>query len=213
MRKRSDFDLIEQQGGKYALVMGVTRRARQLNDGAKPLIPAPVLNIVATAIEEVARGRLRIVPPEAPRRESPLRRMPIAPIASVLRAEARAEALTRRRRDLDDDLLDEDVLDEDLEDIDDEPEEEEDLHAVAARLVGRDEDEDDDVDEDEEEEDESTTAAVDEELEDVGGRPLLSDDDDDDDDDADDDADADEDDETGDDVTDDLGDDGTDEDD
>jgi DNA-directed RNA polymerase omega subunit len=76
MRKKSDFELVEQHGGKYALVMGVTRRARQLNDGARPLVEQTALNTVATAIEELAQGRIKIIAPVAPTRPSPLRSLP-----------------------------------------------------------------------------------------------------------------------------------------
>jgi DNA-directed RNA polymerase omega subunit len=77
MRKKSDFELIESQGGKYALVMGVTRRARQLNDGARPLVEQHTLNNVATAIDEVAQGRIKVLAPSMPTRPSPLRAMPV----------------------------------------------------------------------------------------------------------------------------------------
>ncbi|NUP98854.1 MAG: DNA-directed RNA polymerase subunit omega [Armatimonadetes bacterium] len=73
MRKKTDFELIEENGGKYALVMGITKRAKQLNDGARRLADSPSLNSVATAIEEVAQGRLKVEPPELPRKTTPSR--------------------------------------------------------------------------------------------------------------------------------------------
>lgn len=76
MRKKSDFELIESQGGKYALVMGVSRRARQLNDGARPLVEQTILNTVATALDEVAQGRIKVLAPVMPTRPSPLRAVP-----------------------------------------------------------------------------------------------------------------------------------------
>ena len=76
MRRKADFELIEMQGGKYAIVMGVTRRAEQLNSGARPLVARKTLNNVDTAIEELAEGRIRVIPPEKPVRQSPLRRIP-----------------------------------------------------------------------------------------------------------------------------------------
>lgn len=72
MRRKTDYELIGEHGGKYALVMGVTRRAKQLTDGARPLVERSSLNNVATAIAEVAEGRLVIVPPQLPSRPSPL---------------------------------------------------------------------------------------------------------------------------------------------
>lgn len=76
MRHKTDYELIAENGGKYALVMGVTRRAKQINDGARPLVEHSALNSVATSIEEVAQGRLKIVPPTMPEKISPLRQLP-----------------------------------------------------------------------------------------------------------------------------------------
>lgn len=83
MRRKTDYELIGEHGGKYALVMGVTRRAKQLTDGARPLVDRDALNNVATAIAEVAEGRLVVVPPKLPSRPSPLR--------DVLESEAAAD--------------------------------------------------------------------------------------------------------------------------
>ena len=79
MRKKTDFELIEENGGKYALVMGVTRRAKQLNDGARPTVETSSLNSVATAIDEVAQGRVKIIPPVLPKKAAALRPLPTAP--------------------------------------------------------------------------------------------------------------------------------------
>ncbi len=78
MRKKTDYDLILENGGKYALVMGVTRRAKQLVDGARPVVETSTRNAVATAMDEVAQGRLQILPPEMPHRSSPLRPLPLS---------------------------------------------------------------------------------------------------------------------------------------
>ena len=79
MRTKTDYELIRENGGKYALVMGVTKRAKQLNDGARPLAEARTLNTVATAIVEVGQGRLKILAPELPKKEAPLQAMPELP--------------------------------------------------------------------------------------------------------------------------------------
>lgn len=76
MRTKTDFELIKENGGKYALVMGVTKRAKQLNDGARPLVETRTLNTVATAITEVGQGRLKILPPVLPKKEAPLKSLP-----------------------------------------------------------------------------------------------------------------------------------------
>ncbi|HIE50605.1 MAG TPA: DNA-directed RNA polymerase subunit omega [Armatimonadetes bacterium] len=60
MRKLSEFDLIEQVGSKYALVVAVANRARQLNQGATPLVETKSDNPVAIALEEIAAGKLKV---------------------------------------------------------------------------------------------------------------------------------------------------------
>jgi DNA-directed RNA polymerase subunit K/omega len=79
MRTKTDFELIQENGGKYALVMGVTKRAKQLNDGARPLAESRTLNTVATAITEVGQGRLKIIAPVLPKKEAPLKALPELP--------------------------------------------------------------------------------------------------------------------------------------
>jgi len=76
MRTKTDFELIKENGGKYALVMGVTKRAKQLNDGARPLVESKTLNTVATAITEVGQGRLKILAPSLPAKAAPLQSLP-----------------------------------------------------------------------------------------------------------------------------------------
>jgi DNA-directed RNA polymerase omega subunit len=78
MRRKTDSELIAEHGGKYALVMGVTRRAKQLNDGARPLVERSSLNNVATSIQEIALGRIVVLPPELPSKPAPLRPLPDA---------------------------------------------------------------------------------------------------------------------------------------
>ena len=92
MRKKSDFELIESQGGKYALVLGVTKRARQLNDGARPLVEQNALNTVATSIDELAQGRTKILPPPVATRQSPLRALPLEALEALDMPAADAEA-------------------------------------------------------------------------------------------------------------------------
>lgn len=92
MRRKSDFELVETQGGKYALVVGVTQRASQLTDGARPLVERTVLNAVATAIDELAQGRTKIVAPKLPARPSPLRTIPPEVLDPAAVSSAPAEA-------------------------------------------------------------------------------------------------------------------------
>jgi len=92
MRKKSDFELIESQGGKYALVLGVTKRARQLNDGARPLVEQNALNTVATAIDELAQGRTKIIAPQIAARQSPLRALPTEALEALDMPAAEADS-------------------------------------------------------------------------------------------------------------------------
>lgn len=79
MRTKTDYELIQESGGKYALVMGVAKRAQQLNNGARLLVESRTLNTVATAIAEVAHGRLKIKPPPMPEKSAPLLILPELP--------------------------------------------------------------------------------------------------------------------------------------
>lgn len=50
-------------GSKYALVIAVAKRARQLREGATPLVESKSKNPITIALEEIAAGKIRIYKP------------------------------------------------------------------------------------------------------------------------------------------------------
>lgn len=50
-------------GSKYALVIAVAKRARQLREGAQPLVESTSKNPITIALEEIAAGKIRIHKP------------------------------------------------------------------------------------------------------------------------------------------------------
>jgi DNA-directed RNA polymerase subunit omega len=57
---------------KYSLVKGAARRARQLQNGAAPLITTKSMKACRVAQEEIKQGQVKFVLPEKPVRESTL---------------------------------------------------------------------------------------------------------------------------------------------
>ncbi|MGH2453527.1 MAG: DNA-directed RNA polymerase subunit omega [bacterium] len=56
--------LLDRVDNKYALVIVAAKRARQLKDGALPMVDVETANPVTIALEEIAAGKIRF---EAPR--------------------------------------------------------------------------------------------------------------------------------------------------
>jgi len=52
--------LLEKVDNKYALVIGVSKRARQLKDGHLPMVDIATTNPVTVALEEIAAGKVRV---------------------------------------------------------------------------------------------------------------------------------------------------------
>jgi len=50
---------------KYALVIVAAKRARQLKEGALPLVDVDSTNPVSVALEEIAAGKIRYEAPRA----------------------------------------------------------------------------------------------------------------------------------------------------
>ncbi|MFO8059074.1 MAG: DNA-directed RNA polymerase subunit omega [Bacillota bacterium] len=62
LRGRISYDqLMELGDNKYALTIAVARRARQLHDGADPLIEGDASKPVLLALQEFREGKLRYV--------------------------------------------------------------------------------------------------------------------------------------------------------
>jgi DNA-directed RNA polymerase subunit omega len=51
--------LLEKAENKYALVIEVAKRARQLKEGHLPMVDVPSTNPVTVALEEIAAGKVR----------------------------------------------------------------------------------------------------------------------------------------------------------
>jgi DNA-directed RNA polymerase subunit omega len=52
--------LLERVSNKYALVIAVAKRARQLKEGHLPMVDVPSTNPVTVALEEIAAGKVRV---------------------------------------------------------------------------------------------------------------------------------------------------------
>lgn len=54
-------ELVKKTGGRYALVLAVSKRARQLNDGALPLVEATNKKPITIAVDELYKNKIEIV--------------------------------------------------------------------------------------------------------------------------------------------------------
>jgi len=62
--RRSTFDrAFHQIGNKYAMVSIVAKRSYDLANGASPMIKSSSKNLHVVAAEEIAMGKIRIIPP------------------------------------------------------------------------------------------------------------------------------------------------------
>ncbi|MDR7427293.1 MAG: DNA-directed RNA polymerase subunit omega [Armatimonadota bacterium] len=57
--------LLDRVESKYALVIVAAKRARQLKEGALPLVDVDSSNPVSVALEEIAAGKIRYEAPRA----------------------------------------------------------------------------------------------------------------------------------------------------
>jgi DNA-directed RNA polymerase subunit omega len=53
-------EMAEKIGNKYKLVVGVAKRARQLQEGAKPLYQEPNGKLISTALREIEHDMIMI---------------------------------------------------------------------------------------------------------------------------------------------------------
>lgn len=56
-------ELLDRVDNKYALVIIASKRARQLKDGALPMVDIDSANPVSIALEEIATGKVRFDEP------------------------------------------------------------------------------------------------------------------------------------------------------
>ncbi len=57
--------LLDRVSNKYALVIVAAKRARQLKDGALPMVDIDTGNPVTIALEEIAAGKIRFEMPKS----------------------------------------------------------------------------------------------------------------------------------------------------
>ncbi len=57
-------ELIERMGGSYELVVAAAQRAKQLRDGARPLVDIESKNTLTIALQEIAEGKIILKPPD-----------------------------------------------------------------------------------------------------------------------------------------------------
>jgi DNA-directed RNA polymerase omega subunit len=146
-------ELVDRVGSRFTVVVAAAKRAKQIKDGAPPLVNLPTRNALTIALHEIAAGLIQIgdAPPEA--EEASLAVLGGEEIADLAAPEVVESLISRGTKDDDEDGgeggdddydsdLDEELaddLDEDAEDEDEDEDEEE--------------DEDDEDDEEDEEED------------------------------------------------------------
>ena len=154
-------ELVDRVGSRFTVVVAAAKRAKQIKDGAPPLVNLPTRNALTIALHEIAAGLIQIgdAPPEAEEASlAPLAGEGIADLAAPEVVESMiSRGATRDDEDLaeaaDDDHdsdLDEEIAEDLEEDLEDEEEDEE---------------EDEDEDEEEEEDDEEEVEDLEEEEE------------------------------------------------
>ncbi len=57
-------ELVEKMGGSYDLVVAAAERAKQLRDGARPLVDIESKNVLTIALQEIAEGKIILKPPD-----------------------------------------------------------------------------------------------------------------------------------------------------
>lgn len=125
-------ELVERIGSRYALVVAAAKRARQLKDGAPPLVNVPTRNVLTIALHEIAAGLVEISAPPPEALQPPKRRRAEEP--PELAAPVFVETLLEHTGRLTDS---EEELKEELETEFDEEEEQEEL--IAERLLDEEE--------------------------------------------------------------------------
>jgi DNA-directed RNA polymerase subunit omega len=78
-------DLVDRIGNRYAIVVAVAKRARQLNAGAKPLVDIDSKNPTTIALHEISAGLVTIekAQPESADKPTPVTEMHPAELLTV----------------------------------------------------------------------------------------------------------------------------------
>ena len=136
-------ELVDRVGSSYSVVVAAAKRARQIKDGAPPLVQLDTRNALTIALHEMAVGLVEITEPveavEVAERpavivtgesslEAPTPRLvpdlPLVDLSEALGAEGLEGETLLDEVEIEDDKLDTGDLDEDLEDEDEEDEDE-----------------------------------------------------------------------------------------
>jgi DNA-directed RNA polymerase subunit omega len=64
-RYKDVYELADETGGMYALVVAAAKRAKQLREGRQPVVSAGSANPLTVAIQELLDGRVMVRPPGA----------------------------------------------------------------------------------------------------------------------------------------------------
>lgn len=140
MREFPIEELVERVGSAYTVVVAAAKRAKQIKEGAPPLVQVESRNPLTIALHEIALGLVEITEPIPPSEE------PEVAVEAEVETEATPALPDLPLVDLADELGEE-VFDEDLEDEEEEEDEDEDLDTDLDLEL------DDDLEDDEEESD------------------------------------------------------------
>ena len=136
-------ELVDRVGSCYSVVVAAAKRAKQIKDGAPPLVQLDTRNPLTIALHEIAVGLVEITEPveevevvERPEvvvtvessLEAPAPRLvpelPLVDLSEILGDEALEGETLLDEVEIEDDKLDAEDLDEDLEDDEEEDEDE-----------------------------------------------------------------------------------------
>ncbi len=136
-------ELVDRVGSRFTVVVAAAKRAKQLKDGAPPLVNLPTRNSLTIALHEIAAGLIQIsdAPPEA--EEAPEALAAAEPGDLAAPEVVEAALLARDDADEDEDAAEDEYdSDYDVELAEDEEEEAEDEEDEEDEETDEDEDED-----------------------------------------------------------------------
>ncbi|MFO7946779.1 MAG: DNA-directed RNA polymerase subunit omega [Armatimonadota bacterium] len=110
-------ELVDRIGNRYALVVAVAKRARQIKEGAKPFVELQTNNPTTIALHEIAAGYVQLA--EATEEEPERVKKPAEEVAELL-----GTTLDEMEEEADDEADDEDESEEDEDDEDDDKDDE-----------------------------------------------------------------------------------------
>jgi DNA-directed RNA polymerase subunit omega len=111
-------ELVDRVGSRFTVVVAAAKRAKQIKDGAPPLINLPTRNALTVALHEIAAGLILIG--DAPPEPEPEAEAPVAEEIGDLEAPEVVEAPLDEVADTDDEDIAETTDDEDSAEATDE---------------------------------------------------------------------------------------------